>query len=207
MITIVDYGLGNLGSMANMLKKIGAPSRVSSNPADILTADKLILPGIGAFDQGIVSLRERGLIEPLNRRVLADRIPLIGVCLGMQLLGSTSEEGRETGLGWIRARSIGFNNTPGCEGLRVPHMGWNNATVVRPDPILQDLGDQPRFYFVHSYHVVCESPDDVLATTAYGTDFVSILRHGNIWGAQFHPEKSHRFGMQLLRNFVELPPC
>jgi glutamine amidotransferase len=207
MITIVDYGLGNLGSMANMLKKIGAPSRVSGDPADVLSAEKLILPGIGAFDQGIISLRERGLIEPLTKRVVADRVPLIGVCLGMQLLGFASEEGREAGLGWIRARTIGFTNTPGCQGLRVPHMGWNIAKAVKSDPILRGLEERPRFYFVHSYHVVCESRDDVLATTEYGIEFVAILRHGNIWGAQFHPEKSHRFGMQLLRNFVELTPC
>lgn len=202
MITIVDYGLGNLASIANMLKKIGVPARITSDSSEVLNAEKLILPGIGAFDQGIQSLRERRLIEPLNKRVLGDKIPVIGVCLGMQLLGTSSEEGRETGLGWISARTVWFRNTAGCSGLRVPHMGWNTIRGVRPDPILEGLGERSRFYFVHSYHVVCESPEDVVATTNYGVDFVSILRHGNVWGAQFHPEKSHRFGMQLLRNFA-----
>ena len=204
MITIVDYGLGNLGSMANMMKKIGAPARVSSDPDDILSAEKLVLPGIGAFDQGIQSLRDRGLIEPLNQRVLKDRIPVIGVCLGMQLLGASSEEGSKKGLEWIPARTIWFRNTPGCENLRVPHIGWNETRLVRSDPIMARLEDRARFYFVNSYHVVCEDLDNIVATTPYGIDFVSILRHKNIWGAQFHPEKSHRFGMQLLRNFVAM---
>jgi glutamine amidotransferase len=204
MITIVDYGLGNLGSMANMMKKIGAPARVSSNPADILSAEKLVLPGIGAFDQGIQSLRERGLIDILSKRVLNDEIPVIGVCLGMQLLGRASEEGTEKGLGWVPATTRGFRNTPHCENLRVPHMGWNEAHARGTDPIMEDLHNKPRFYFVHSYHVVCENTDDIVATTPYGIEFTSILRHRNIWGAQFHPEKSHRFGMQLLTNFARL---
>jgi glutamine amidotransferase len=204
MITIVDYGLGNLGSMANMMKKIGAPARVSSDPADILSAEKLVLPGIGAFDQGIQSLRDRGLIDILNKRVLNDQIPVIGVCLGMQLLGLASEEGTEKGLGWIPATTRWFRNTPQCENLRVPHMGWNEAHARGADPIMEGLHDKPRFYFVHSYHVVCENADDIVATTPYGIEFTSILRHRNIWGAQFHPEKSHRFGMQLLRNFARL---
>jgi glutamine amidotransferase len=187
-----------------MLKRIGVPARVTAEPAEVLSASKIILPGIGAFDQGILSLRERGLIEPLNQRALEAQVPIIGVCLGMQLLGASSEEGQETGLGWIAARSVWFRNTPGCEKLRVPHMGWNRAQPARADAIVEGLGEAARFYFVHSYHVVCESRDDVVATTNYGIDFVSILRHGNIWGAQFHPEKSHRFGMQLLSNFAKL---
>lgn len=202
MITIVDYGIGNLGSMANMLKKIGVPCRISANSDDILVAEKLILPGIGSFDQGIQSLRERALIEPLNRRVMYDRIPLLGVCLGMQLLGRSSEEGSSVGLGWIPAHSVCFRNTPGFRAVRVPHMGWNIARSVRADPIFAGLEETARFYFVHSYHVICDDPADVVATTPYGSDFISILRHGNVWGAQFHPEKSHRFGMQLLRNFA-----
>jgi glutamine amidotransferase len=204
MITIVDYGLGNLGSMANMMKKIGVPAKVSSEHADILAASKLVLPGIGAFDQGILSLREQGLIDVLNKRVLDDKIPVIGVCLGMQLLGAASEEGQESGLGWIPATTRAFRNTAGCEALRIPHMGWNEANAVRTDPIMEGLLTHPRFYFVHSYHVVCEDPGVAVATTPYGVDFVSILRHKNIWGAQFHPEKSHRFGMQLLKNYAAL---
>lgn len=203
MITVVDYGVGNLASIANMLKKIGMPARISADPADIASATKLILPGIGAFDQGIQSLRERSLIEPLNRRVRQDRVPTIGVCLGMQLLGLTSEEGREAGLGWIAAHTKKFR-ADGPEKLRVPHMGWNEATAVKPDPIVAGLQSHPRFYFVHSYHVVCDDPSNVIATTPYGIDFTSILRQDNVWGAQFHPEKSHRFGMQLLKNFAEL---
>lgn len=204
MIVIVDYGFGNLGSIGNMMKKIGVPAKVSAQIADIETADKLVLPGIGAFDQGIQSLRARGLIDILNKRALTDQIPVIGVCLGMQLLGSASEEGSEKGLGWVPATTRWFRNTLGYENLRVPHMGWNEAHARGADPIVEGLHDKPRFYFVHSYHVVCENADDIVATTPYGIEFTSILRHRNIWGAQFHPEKSHRFGMQLLRNFANL---
>lgn len=205
MLVIVDYGMGNLGSMQNMLKKLGYRSLVSADPSEIMSASRLILPGIGAFDQGMESLRERGLIEALNARVRIDRIPLLGICLGMQLLGHASEEGALPGLGWIGAHAVRFVTPPEATvTLKVPHMGWNIVYPVRDDVIFSGFEDDARFYFVHSYHMVCDTEDIAIGRTRYGYDFVSVFRQQNIWGAQFHPEKSHRFGMQLLKNFMEL---
>jgi glutamine amidotransferase len=204
MLVIVDYGVGNLGSMANMLRKIGCPAKVSADPEDVLAADKLILPGVGAFDQGIESLHRHGLVDALRKQVMVRGTPLLGVCLGMQLLGCTSEEGSMTGLGFIDARTVRFPGRMGEVTLRVPHMGWNVVHPRKEDMIFLGLESINRFYFVHSYHVECADPDNILGLTSYGKMFVSVLRHGNIWGVQFHPEKSHRFGMQLLKNFVEM---
>lgn len=199
MISIIDYGMGNLGSIQNMLKKIGAPVRISSSPEDILTAEKLILPGVGSFDHGMASLASRSLLEPLNEAVLGQRKPILGICLGMQLMTRSSEEGQTSGLGWIDADVIRFNISG--SGLRVPHMGWNQVRHDRPSPLFDGLGAQTRFYFVHSFHVCCRNRDDVVTTTAHGLEFVSSFQHDNIFGVQFHPEKSHKFGMKLLQNF------
>lgn len=200
MITIVDYGTGNLGSIRNMLKKIGADSLVSSDPADVRRADKLVLPGVGAFDAGMVNLERAGLIPVLEERVRRAAVPTLGICLGMQLMTRRSEEGERPGLGWIDAEGVRFL---AHDSLKVPHMGWNLAYPACEDPLTLDLPNEPRFYFVHSYFVRCVNQDDVLMTTLYGEPFHSAFRHENIWGVQFHPEKSHRFGMHLLRNFAE----
>jgi imidazole glycerol-phosphate synthase subunit HisH len=202
-VTIIDYGVGNLGSIRNMLKKVGADAVVSSDPDTIEKAQKLILPGVGAFDSGIRSLRESGLVDLLATRVIGERIPILGFCLGMQLFTRGSEEGELEGLGWLKARTVRFRIGSKERGLKVPHMGWNYVQPRREDPLLEGLPADSRFYFVHTYHLVCEEDFDVLATTSYGYEFPSLIRRGNIIGAQFHPEKSHRFGMQLLRNFVE----
>jgi glutamine amidotransferase len=202
MISVIDYGVANLGSMLNMLARIGAEGQRISTPEEVMRATKLILPGIGAFDHGMAALRERGLVEPLTQRVLRDGIPLLGVCLGMQLLGNSSEEGSSSGLGFIKARSVRFD--PAVSGIRVPHMGWQTLVPKREHPILAGIDAHSRFYFVHSYHVVCEDPQDVLATAEYGIEFTAMVNRGNIIGAQFHPEKSHRFGMRVLKSFVEL---
>lgn len=204
MLIIVDYGVGNLGSMGNMLRKIGCPAKISADADDVLMADKLILPGVGAFDQGIDSLRGRGLVDALTKQVMERRIPLLAVCLGMQLLGSASEEGSMAGLGFIEARTVRFPNHIGDVSLCVPHMGWNIVHPRKDDLLFHGLKSQNRFYFVHSYHVDCADPEIILGLTPYGGEFVSVLRKDNIWGVQFHPEKSHRFGMQLLKNFVGL---
>lgn len=204
MIVIIDYGLGNLGSMANMFKKIGAKAVVSSDPSIISSAHKLILPGVGAFDEGMKNLVSRGLIQLLNKRVLEDKIPLLGVCLGMQLLGKCSEEGQLPGLGWLDAKPVRFIFQGTNKDLKIPHMGWNQLNICRSHPLLVDLEIDSRFYFVHSYHVVCSNQDDILTTTSYGFDFVSAVIRENIIGVQFHPEKSHKFGMRLLKNFSEL---
>jgi glutamine amidotransferase len=200
MITIVDYGMGNLGSIRNMLRKIGTEASISADPARVRDASRLVLPGVGAFDAGIENLTRSGLVPVLHERVQAG-VPVLGICLGMQLMTASSEEGRLAGLGWVDAECVRFE--PGAEALKVPHMGWNRVRALRPDALVEALPEEPRFYFVHSYHVRCHDPADALLATRYGTEFTSAFRRGKVWGVQFHPEKSHRFGMQLLRNFVE----
>ena len=207
MIVIVDYGMGNLGSIQNMLKKIGQAALITSDPQEIGRADRLILPGVGAFDHGMTRLASLGLLDLLNELALQRRIPILGVCLGMQLLTRRSAEGQCPGLGWLEAETVRFNFSPEQSHLKIPHMGWNTVNFCHPAPLTAGFEGETRFYFVHSYHLVCHDAVDVLATTAYGYDFASMVQRGNIMGAQFHPEKSHRFGMRLLKNFVELPPC
>lgn len=204
MIIVIDYGMGNLGSIVNMGRKAGGSFTVSGDPAVIAQADKLILPGVGAFDNGMARLRERGLIPVLNHLVLERKVPILGICLGVQLFTRRSEEGVLPGLGWIAGDTIRFQFAAGPAQLKVPHMGWNHIEPARPDPLLRDLPPEPRFYFVHSYHLVCDEPADVLAWTQYGRRFASAVQRGNIWGTQFHPEKSHKFGLALLKNFIAL---
>ena len=203
MISLVDYGVANLGSMRNMLRRIGAETELVTTADGIEKASKIILPGIGAFDHGMEALANLGLVEPLRRRVLGDGIPLFGVCLGVQLLGERSAEGERAGLGLLASRCERLPADADA-GIRVPHMSWAHIEPTRTDPILGGLDETARFYFVHSYHVVCSDPSDVLAFARHGIPFTAMIRRGNIYGAQFHPEKSHRFGMQLLKNFVEL---
>lgn len=203
MITIIDYGMGNLGSIINMLKKIGVSSQLSSDPRVIEQAEKLILPGVGAFDNGMQSLAQRGLIDVLNEAVLVRKTPILGLCLGIQLFTQRSEEGTLPGLGWIEGETVKFQLGDNLEGLKVPHMGWNYIEIQQNSPLFQSMPALSRFYFVHSYHLRCRNQEDVLATSEHGYEFPSIIRRDNILGAQFHPEKSHKYGMALLRNFVE----
>ena len=203
MIVVIDYGMGNLGSIANMLKKVGAEAVVSSEAAVIERAAKLILPGVGAFDHGMKNLAERGLIPLLNAKVLRDKTPILGLCLGMQLFTQRSEEGELPGLGWLEAETVRFKFDQVHVHLKIPHMGWNTLQVCQPHPIFADMEADMRFYFVHSYHVVCADARTVLAQTHHGYDFASAVAKENIVGVQFHPEKSHKFGMKLLRNFAE----
>ena len=192
--------MGNLASIRNMLKKLGFEALITGTPADLERASHLILPGVGAFDTGMRSLEERGLLPVLEQRVLSDNIPILGICLGMQLLSRSSAEGERRGLGWIDADTVAFDFSNG-ENLRVPHMGWNAVTPTA-DCELLDRSTEQRFYFVHSYHVRCDCPEDVAAISRYGIDVTAVVRRGNIVGAQFHPEKSHRFGMQFLSKFL-----
>ncbi|MHA2602277.1 MAG: imidazole glycerol phosphate synthase subunit HisH [Candidatus Thorarchaeota archaeon SMTZ1-83] len=203
MITIVDYGMGNLGSIRNMLTRLGFEVEISSDIQEIENATKLILPGVGAFDNAMKNLEERGMIPVLNELVLNRRVPILGICLGMQLLSQRSEEGNMQGLGWIEAETIRFRFNPG-QNLRIPHMGWNTVTIQQDSCLFNDMYEEPRFYFVHSYHVKCVSEETTLARTHYGIDFTSAVSHDNIYGVQFHPEKSHKFGMKTLKNFAEL---
>jgi glutamine amidotransferase len=202
LIAIVDYGMGNLGSIANMLNKVGAESTVTSDPEVIASADKLILPGVGAFDNGMRELTNRGLIPVLKQEVVTRGKSMLGLCLGMQLFMSGSEEGVTAGLGWISGKAMKLAPVAESTPLKVPHMGWSTIQQCRADPLFAGLGDDARFYFVHSFHVAC-AESCVLARSVYGGPFVSAIRHQNIAGVQFHPEKSHRYGMQLLRNFAE----
>ena len=201
MIAIVDYGVGNLGSIANMLKKVGADARVTHDPSTIAEARGLILPGVGHFDRCVRALREAGLVPIVEERVRA-KVPLLGICVGMQMLGRGSEEGTEPGLGWVGATVKRFT-LPADARLPVPHMGWALARPER-EAALFDPNEQERFYFVHSYHMVCDADADVAAYAEYGYRFVAAIQHGNVLGTQFHPEKSHRFGMALMRRFIAI---
>ena len=202
MISILDYGVGNLGSISNMFKRLNVPVQLISAPVEVMQAKKLLLPGVGAFDAAMQALADRGLIAPLIESASHRRIPMLGICLGMQLLGRGSEEGRMKGLGLVDAycRRFSFSDTR----LKIPHMGWNQVRPIRPGPLLQGFESPPRFYFVHSYHMECMDPSDIVGETIHGHPFTSMVQRGNIHGAQFHPEKSHRFGMALLRNFAGL---
>jgi glutamine amidotransferase len=203
MIVIIDYGMGNLGSIVNMLKKIGVGAIISSDSSVIEKAYKLILPGVGAFDHGMRKLNELGLIPTLNTKVLKDKTPVLGICLGAQLLAKGSEEGNLAGLGWLDAETVRFSFDPTQTHLKIPHMGWNEINICEPHPLFEDMYDEPRFYFVHSYHLACHDERNILAKTNYGYGFASVVGRDNIVGTQFHPEKSHKFGMKLLKNFVE----
>jgi glutamine amidotransferase len=203
MISVVSYGVCNIGSILNMLRKIGAPSVEVTKPEEIDRAEKLILPGIGSFDKGMTALTQLGLVEPLRNRVRREKVPILGICLGMQLFGKTSDEGELNGLDLIDGRCIRFCSDAGSR-FKVPHMGWNELTSLRDNPILEGLSERSRFYFVHSYHLVCQNSLDVLATAHHGVEFTAMVQRENIYGAQFHPEKSHQFGMKLLTNFARL---
>lgn len=203
MIVVVDYGVGNLGSIVNMFKKVGVRALASSDPALIESAEKLILPGVGAFDAAMRKLNETGLVPLLNDLVNERKIPVLGLCVGLQLMTKGSEEGQLAGLGWFDAETIRFKFEGENAHLKIPHMGWNTVQVRRQHPLVSDWDDESRFYFVHSYHVVAKELDAVLAETDYGVSIHSLLGRGNIMGAQFHPEKSHKYGMRLLKNFAE----
>jgi imidazole glycerol-phosphate synthase subunit HisH len=201
MIAIVDYGVGNLGSIANMLRKIGVEASITGDASAIERADKLILPGVGAFDAGIRNLRERGLVDVLDDQVVRRGKRVLGICLGMQLMTQGSAEGTERGLGWVEGSAHRFEFAQ-PEMLKVPHMGWSSVELARPSPLLEGLPDPARFYFVHSYYVRCAQPKDVLFRARHGVSFDAGFERGNVMGVQFHPEKSHRFGMSLLAGFA-----
>jgi imidazole glycerol-phosphate synthase subunit HisH len=203
-LVVVNSGIGNLGAIPNMLKRIGVDAVVTDDPATIEGADKLILPGVGSFDAAARRLDELDLVPILNRKVLEQRTPVLGLCLGMQLLGEGSEEGELPGLGWIRGRAVRFHFDGSDPSMRVPHMGWNFVETAVATPLLDGLGDRPRFYFAHSYHVEVADDADAVGITRYGVEFPSVIARGNVYGAQFHPEKSHRFGLRFLENFIGL---
>lgn len=204
MIYIINYGVGNLNSISNIIKKVGGESMIISDVSLLKQAKKIILPGVGAFDHAMQKLEEHGWTKELTDTVVNRKIPTLGICLGMQMLCKSSEEGVLPGLGWIDADVKKFSFPKGTN-LKVPHMGWNKVYVKKDNPLIKNPEEEHRFYFVHSYHVVCKNDGDILGTTNYGIEFTSSVSHENIYGAQFHPEKSHRFGMELLKNFIDIP--
>ena len=203
-VAVVDYKLGNLGSVLNMVKKLGFDPYIASKPSDIKTADKIILPGVGSFDTGMNNLKKLNMIPILNEKVQVMKTPIMGICLGMQLMTCSSEEGLLPGLSWIDSKTIGFKFESNNQSLRIPHMGWNNAKFKDNRFLNYKINITPRYYFVHSYHVICENENDVIAYTEYGYRFTSVFKSQNLIGVQFHPEKSHKYGMELMKAFLDL---
>jgi glutamine amidotransferase len=203
-ITIIDYKAGNVKSIKNMLRKIGVDAVISNKDNDILNADKLILPGVGSFDYGMTQLQNSGLLPILNKKVSENKTPILGICLGVQLFTKKSHEGTQQGLGWLDAETIAFDKTKLPNNYKIPHMGWTEIEFKKNCKLFDDMPEfPPRFYFVHSYHLKTNNNDNIIAVANYGYEFIVALKKDNIIGVQFHPEKSHKFGMQLLRNFVE----
>ncbi len=205
MISVLEYGVGNIGSILNMIRRSGHECAPVSSPEGVASAERLILPGVGSFDFGMRALADRGLVEPIKEAVRSRGMPLLGVCLGMQMLCEGSDEGTLPGLGFIAGRCRRFQSTPE-RPIKVPHRGWSPIRPTRDHPLLADLAPRSRFYFVHSFHAVCADPSDRLAAADYGIEFSAMISRGPVVGAQFHPEKSHRFGMAMLSRFARLSP-
>ena len=202
MISIIDYGVGNIGSVSNMLRHIKVEYEFASTVEQIEAASALLLPGVGAFDFAMKTLHEKGFVEPLRRQALEKKVPILGICLGMQLLANGSEEGNARGLGLIDAEFLKFRFPP-TSTCKVPHMGWNTLEISRDNPLLKQGEREERFYFVHSYYAKTNNIEYDIASCEYGHRFIAVYGKENIYGVQFHPEKSHKFGMRLLRNFAE----
>jgi glutamine amidotransferase len=202
-VVLVDCGIGNINSVKNLLKKVGVKHvAISNSPTEIEDAQMLILPGVGSFDYGMFKLREGNLIETLNKKVLVDKVPVLGICLGAQILTKSSEEGELPGLGWIDAKTIKFRYNPNSEHIKIPHMGWNEVALSKESRLMEGMPLESRFYFVHSYHILCHNQSDELLKATHGYSFTAAVERDNIVGVQFHPEKSHKFGMRLLYNFI-----
>ena len=203
MLVIVDYGVGNLSSIQNMIKKGGNSSVISGDPEVVAKASKILLPGMGHFDNCMIKLKASGLLPVIEKKVFEERIPLLGICVGLQMFMQSSEEGQEPGLGWINGKTVRFDTSRMTDTtIKVPNMGWLDIQQAKKSPLFLGLEDA-RFYFAHSYHVQLDNEADALVKATYGYTFTAGIEFGNIIGVQFHPEKSHRFGMKLLKNFVE----
>ena len=204
MIVIVDYGLGNISAFSNMYKRLGIEARTARSVGELRSASKLILPGVGAFDHAIELLQASGMRDTIDELVMERRVPVLGVCVGMQMLGNRSDEGSLPGLGWIPGQVRALGARPGVAPLPLPHMGWNDVRPAAGARLLSTKEGSSRFYFLHSFYFDCEREGDVAATVHYGGDFCCAVQSGNVYGVQFHPEKSHHFGAGLLRAFAEI---
>lgn len=204
MIAIVNYGLGNITAFANVYDKLNIPFRIARKSGDFDDATKIIVPGVGSFDYAMQRLNDSGMREALDNKVLNEKVPVIGICVGMQMLAKTSEEGVLPGLGWMDGEVKKFVLSSDSSTMRIPHMGWNTIEPVHRNGLLKGMDDESRFYFLHSYYFKCANPSDIIATTHYDIEFDCAVKSGNVYGVQFHPEKSHAWGVELLRNFAEL---
>jgi imidazole glycerol-phosphate synthase subunit HisH len=204
LIAIIDYGLGNVQAIANIYKRLNVSTIVAKSSPELLGASHLILPGVGAFDWAMARLNDSGMRGTLDNLVQCDHIPVLGICVGMQMMARSSDEGVASGLGWFDASVKLFDKSKFVGRTHLPHMGWNDIDPVRNDVLFRDLGGKPLFYFLHSYYFSPINPQDTLATADYGDQFTCAVRRQNVYGVQFHPEKSHRWGVQLLKNFAEV---
>jgi imidazole glycerol-phosphate synthase subunit HisH len=204
MIAIIDYGLGNIKAFANVYKRLNIPSVIATRTTDLQDANKLLLPGVGSFDQAMGLLEKSGMKQMLDELVLEKNVPILGICVGMQILADSSEEGTRPGLGWIRGEVRKFDFSSNGNLLSIPHMGWNDVKLYKKTDLFNDLDNDSRFYFLHSYYFCCTNAQDVVAVTDYGYEFASVVNSGNVYGVQFHPEKSHHWGTRLLENFANL---
>lgn len=203
MIHIVDYGLGNIGAFLTLYNRLNIKATASRTAAELKSADHILLPGVGSFDHAMALLDRSGMRDQLDELVLEHKVPVLGVCVGMQILGDRSEEGESTGLGWVPGTVRSLTSQFGNQTLPLPHMGWNDVEAAVPVALFEGL-EQPRYYFLHSFFFDNERPEDCAATAEYGKNFTCMIHKDNVWGVQFHPEKSHNFGMALLKNFAEL---
>ncbi|SFD73539.1 imidazole glycerol phosphate synthase subunit HisH [Flavobacterium phragmitis] len=204
MITLIDYGVGNINAFLNVYKRVNVPIKVAKTVNDLKDTKKIILPGVGHFDHAIAELIKSGMREKLDELVLQQKVPVIGICVGMQMMANSSEEGKRQGLGWIDASVKKFDEMKIKQVTRLPHMGWNDVNPVMINPLFEGLQKDALFYFLHSYYFECNNNSDILAVSDYGGEFTCAANHDNVYGIQFHPEKSHHYGEILLHNFAKL---
>lgn len=204
MITLIDYGVGNIFAFQNVYKRLDIPTKIAKNCQDLINAEKLILPGVGSFDYAMSQLNASGMRDTLDELVIKQKVPVIGICVGMQIMGNRSDEGKLQGLSWIDSEILKFDEVLINQRTKLPHMGWNDVTPVKENPLFTGLEKDAIFYFLHSFYFKCNDPSDCIATSDYGISFSSAVNHKNIYGIQFHPEKSHQYGEKLLYNFAKL---
>ena len=207
MLNIIQYGSGNVRAFANIFERLNIECQIVDKPENLKGASKIILPGVGAYDQTMSLLQNSGFVDVLNKLVLEDKVPILGVCVGMQVMANASEEGTVPGLGWIDGEVVMLDSSKLTYKPHLPHLGWNSVNPIKPTPLTSNIDYQTGFYFLHSYRIRCARDEDVIMNTTYGEEFPVAVNRENIWGFQFHPEKSHENGVQLLKNFAEHQPC